>query len=113
MPKIFIPLLLSIVFLFSCKKEDSSLTIVNELDNIILQNVEWDNRFVAIELLPKQSAELKISPRVTDLPKADFIRFEMKSANRRIGLRTAVRFEVKEEQDVRVVIDSALQVTVQ
>ncbi|MEM9888139.1 MAG: hypothetical protein AAF849_19760 [Bacteroidota bacterium] len=98
--------------LFCACKEDSSLTVSNELENVVLQNVRWDDQFVATELLPGQSGELVLSPYTTDLPKAAVIQFEMIAANRRIGLRTVEVFEVEEQQDVRVEIDSALQVTV-
>ncbi|MEN0045578.1 MAG: hypothetical protein AAF806_00830 [Bacteroidota bacterium] len=110
MNKVLIFIAFSLLFC-SCK-EDSSLTVSNELENVVLQNVQWDNRFIATELLPGQSADIVLSPYTTDLPKAAVIHFEMKANNRRVGLRTVQEFEVKEEEDVRVEIDSALQVTV-
>jgi len=103
--------LVFVLFFCSCK-EDSYLTISNELENVVLQNIQWDNRFIATELLPGQSADIVLSPYTTDLPKAAVIHFEMKANNRRVGLRTVREFEVKEEEDVRIAIDSTLQVTV-
>jgi len=99
-------------FFCSCK-EDSSLTISNELENVILQNIQWDDRFISAQLLPGQSAEIILSPYTTDLPKTGIIHFEMKAANRIVGLRTVDEFEVGEEEDVRIEVDSTLQVTVQ
>ena len=110
MQKLILSLILCL--LFCACKEDSSLTISNELENVVLRNVQWEKQIISTELLPGQSAELVLSPYVFDLPKASIIQFEMQAANRRVGLRTVEEFEVGEEEDVRVTIDSALQVTV-
>ena len=104
--------ILIISFLFFACKEDSSLSVSNELDNVLLQNIYWGEFLVSTDLISGQEAEIELDPLVYDLPKSAYLRFEMKVANRRIGLRTVKEIEIKKDENILIEIYDSMEVTV-
>jgi hypothetical protein len=102
-----------VCLLFSCQ-EPAEITVQNRLPNGKLLNVRWGDLLLATELLPGQTSvneEIYSNNNLVDLPDVNAVSFTLESNGSKIFLETVETFALDVEEQQRIIIDTATQVT--